>query len=280
MSPVFSVRLLAGVTLTVPALLWMLSPNAPEPSAASYRTHTQAVVADNMPAPPVSTLVTAHRQAALPPTGHSDAQIMALIQRLANAGDEEGLYRIRSLLADRDSGQGLRLANVLLEQSDIRLRRVGIDLITSFSMTDPTVHQQVALLLKEEQSPELLLRLLARMDAPIDLYGTDTEISSGLHRLLTSTDNDVRSQALLQLLQWDDYATLEGYLYQALNDPSPEVRLSATTVVGLIDTRSTTLKSALLAIRDNPRESIDMHRNVITALHNMDAYEADPQSSL
>ena len=82
------------------------------------------------------------------------------------------------------------------------------------------------------------------------------------------------------MLQWDDYATLEGFLYQALNDSSAEVRLSAATVTSLIDTRSTTLKGALLSMRDNPLESRDVHESVIAALNHIDTSEYENRSAL
>jgi hypothetical protein len=217
-----------------------------------------------------------------PPTvdAASDRQILSLIRQLVVAADEESLFRIRSLLADRDSRQGLRLAGLLLAESDPALRRTGVDLLAGQSLLEPDVHRQVLALLDQEQDPALLQRLLASLDAPIDLYGRDTEMSARLHRLLEHANTEVRAQALLQMLQWDDYPTLEGYLYTTLNDPSPEVRLSAATVASLIDTRSTTLKSALLTLRDNPRESRDIHDSVVAALHNMDTSDAEASANL
>lgn len=210
----------------------------------------------------------------------SDRRILTLIRQLIADSDEESLFRIRSLLAGRDSRQGLRLAGLLLAESDPALRRTGIDLLAGQSLLEPEVHRRVISLLDQEQDPALLQRLLTSLDAPIDLYGRDTEMSARLHRLLEHANTEVRAQALLQMLQWDDYPTLEGYLYTTLNDPSPEVRLSAATVASLIDTRSTTLKSALLTLRDNPRESRDIHDSVVAALHNMDTSDAEASANL
>lgn len=207
-------------------------------------------------------------------------QTLSLIRQLHANGHQEELFRLTTLLSNRESGEGLRVARLLLADADQGMRRVGVDILTGYSLSEPAIHDEVSRLLRTEQDVNLLVHLLDRLDAPIDLYGKDHEISAALHGLLSHANPDVRSQAILQMLQWDDYATLEGFLYQALNDSSAEVRLSAATVTSLIDTRSTTLKGALLSMRDNPQESRDVHESVIAALNHIDTSEYENRSAL
>ncbi|HEX5276572.1 MAG TPA: hypothetical protein VFW42_02765 [Fluviicoccus sp.] len=265
------------ISLALPALVGLITADDSVRHSSPGRLLNTTVSAGPLVVPTEAPKIQLRRK---PVDSASDHQILALIRQLSAAGDEESLFRLRSLLADRESPQGLRLAGLLLAEPDPALRRTGIDLLAGQSLLEPEVHRRVITLLDQEHDPALLQHLLTSLDAPIGLYGRDTEMSARLHKLLEHANNEVRAQALLQMLQWDDYPTLEGYLYSTLNDPSPEVRLSAATVASLIDTRSTTLKNALLTLRDNPRESRDMHASVLAALHNMDTSEADPSDNL
>lgn len=212
----------------------------------------------------------------LPDTGAASVESsLDMIRQLRAAGDEEGLFRMTSLLSNPDHLQGIPVARRLLADRDAGMRQTGIDILTGSSLMNPEIHRLALDTLKNEQDSRVLVHMLNKLDAPVDLYGKDTDMLATLHGLLNSPVADVRAQALLQLLQWDDYSTLEGYLYQAVNDPSSVVRLSAATVIGLIDTRSETLKGALINLRDNPTESRDIHETAQTAIKRIETIQQD-----
>ncbi len=220
-------------------------------------------------------------EAAFPdPEAHGGAlaSSLSLIRQLKASGDHDGLYRIVTLLASPNSPQGLPVARQLLSDRDPALRETGIDILTGHSLTDPEVHALALQTLHTEQDSQVLVHLLGKLDAPIDLYGKDAEMLGALHGLLASRSPDVRAQSMLQLLQWDEFGNLEGFVYQSLNDSSPAVRLSAATVIGLIDTRSETLKSALITLRDNPQESPDLRETAASAINRINLMQQDARN--
>lgn len=262
---------LAGLALLTGAAGWLQEKSAPAAAPLSASTAAIRISRHTQPAslPPHIDPDSASLRT---PEPTATAKTLKLLQQLRAAGHEENLFRLKTLLGNADSPEGLPVAQALLRDTDPAIRELGVDILTGHSLTDPAVHRIVVQTLSNEVEPRVLVRLLNNLDAPIDAYGNDPAMSSTLHALLNHHDADVRSQTVLQLLQWDDYGTLEGYLYQALNDVSGEVRLSAATVISLIDTRSTTLKGALLALRDNPQESRDIHESVVAALSRIDDY--------
>lgn len=261
---------LAGLTLLTGAAGLLQEKSAPGASPDA----TTAAIRISQDAQPSSLpqRIEADTASLVVPEPTVTAKTLQLLRQLSAAGHEENLFRLKTLLGDAKSTEGLPVAEALLRDTDPAMRELGVDILTGRSLTDPAVHRIVVQTLSNEADPRVLVRLLNNLDAPIDAYGNDPAMSSTLHTLLNHPDADVRSQSVLQLLQWDDYGTLEGYLYQALNDASGEVRLSAATVISLIDTRSTTLKGALLALRDNPQESRDIHESVVAALSRIDDY--------
>lgn len=265
-----AVVLTATGLLTAMMLIRLSQPSAPDDTS---RTITRSAPVMHAWTEPDDRLV--HTAAADTSLPSSEEATLRLIRQLALAGDEEGLFRLRSLLGDPRTTDGLRIAGQLLRETDPRLRQEGVDLLGQYSLTDSEAYRQALHILQTETDPLVLVRLLHHLDAPIDAYGKGSDISVALHALLSHPHEEVRSQAILQMLQWDDYASIEGYLYQALNDPSGEVRLSAATVIGLIDTRSSTLKSALLALRNNPQETRDMRESIDAALTRIDDYSRE-----
>lgn len=266
---------IAGLTALTGAGLELAQSGTGSGTVMVQRTAPVAigVMPDTLPADVPAAAVAAGTPATGVPSALGDS--LRLVKQLVLSGNEEELFQLKTLLGNPDSALGLTVARQLLEDPDPRFRMAGVDILTNRSLTEPVVHDEVIRLLHQETDTNVLTRLLNSLDAPIDSYGKDQDMSAALHRLLAHTDADVRSQAVLQMLQWDDYPTLEGYLYQALNDPSSEVRLSAATVVSLIDTRSTTLRSALVGLRNNPQETRDMRESIDAALTRIDDYNQE-----
>ena len=261
---------LAGLTLLTGAAGWLQDESA---SASTLNAPTAVIrTGQDAQATPLPQHIAPDTALLREPELSATAKTLQLLRQLSTAGHEENLFRLKTLLGNADSPEGLPVAQALLRDADPAMRELGVDILTGRSLTDPAVHRIVVQTLSNEVEPRVLVRLLNNLDAPIDAYGNDPAMTDSLHALLRHDNADVRSQTVLQLLQWDDYGTLEGYLYQALNDVSGEVRLSAATVISLIDTRSTTLKGALLALRDNPQESRDIHESVVAALSRIDDY--------
>lgn len=256
------------------AVLYAANGESEHPAAAIGATASGNIpsMGDNggLPAPTASHDALANKT--------SVASTLSLIRQLRASGDKDGVFRMTSLLADPASQEGLLIARSLLKDKDASLRHTGVDILTGHSMTNPEVHALALETLRSEKDTQILVHLLSRLDAPIDLYGKDGEMLSTLHGLLSHSSADVRTQTLLQLLQWEDFTSLEGYVYQALNDSSPAVRLSAATVISLIDSRSETLKSALVTLRDNPEETADIHQTAAAAINRIELMQQDSRN--
>jgi hypothetical protein len=146
------------------------------------------------------------------------------------------------------------------------------------------VHELVKQTLTTETDPTTLRYAVAALK-PIVVEQTEAQsMVARLTDLARHDDPRVRSESLRALAVWDKSGNAaEPSLYQGLLDQTPEVRMTALSIIGETSAHSDRVKSVLMGIIHNTQETTDVKAAALEALQhfslNRDEYASYNQVS-
>lgn len=183
---------------------------------------------------------------------------------------------IVALLLEIETPEVLAFSKRLASSPDVAQQRDGFVMLQHLHTELPEVRSIVLQALSAQGSTESVLMALAvlKPPAPATTNSPQTDAASNqtaavvtqLQNLTRHAAPEVRVESVLQLAQWDASGGSQPYWASALADPSPRVREAAVVAVALSGAQSALLKSALLRLASNPRESNDIRGNAVQLL--------------
>ncbi|MGO1070283.1 HEAT repeat domain-containing protein [Lysobacter sp. CA199] len=183
------------------------------------------------------------------------AFLRTLLQRYRDETDAVARGELLSLLNAVSGEEVLRFALSLTASTRAQDERDGLELLRAYSMDRAEVREAVLAKLQSGGDPQRTAELVGML-TPTTMPAEDAApVLAELGQLTRHPDPAVRSEAVLQLAQWDDGAQAEELLHRALLDASPQVRGKAIAGVQSSHARSDRLKEALLDIADDPASS-------------------------
>lgn len=173
---------------------------------------------------------------------------------------------LKSILSTVQTPEVIAFASRLGGSMNVAERQYGLELLQGLAPDSPETRSLVRRTLASEQSPEVLVQALATLQpAAVDPEESD-QIVAQLKTLSQHADPAVRSQSIAQLGQWDRSGQGAERLLQALADPAPQVRQAAVFSIAQNGGKSDSVKTALMALVNNPQESRDIKGSAIQVL--------------
>lgn len=243
-----------GAGMNQAAALWNSNTSSLRPASASAATYT---------------LPASSEEEKLRTLASTDpAALRKLIQRFGNERDQQAREMLKSVLANIQHPEVLALSTRLIGSNEAAQRKEGFALLQQFPPNTAEVRKAVKTALATEQSPDVLTQALSTLKPSVVEPAEAETIVAQLRALSRNADPSVRSQSLLQLVQWDKNGAGNENLSEALNDPFPEVRQAALSALAQSGLRSENLKNKLIAMIGNAAENRELRSNALQILGN------------
>lgn len=194
------------------------------------------------------------------------AALRKLIQRFDTERDPGARTMLKSVLAGADKPEVVALSSKLAASNDIARRKEAFELLQQTPGATPEARKLVRQALAGEQSAEVLTQALAALKPAVVEPAESEAIVAQLRNLTQNADPAVRSQSLMQLVQWDKNGSGGDTLSQALTDPAPQVRQAALAALAQSGMRSDAVKTALMGIIGNTGESREVRSSALQVL--------------
>jgi hypothetical protein len=189
-----------------------------------------------------------------------------LIDRLGKERDQRTKEMLLSVIGSVHKPEVVALTTRLATSGDAAQRKEGMMLLRQMPENAPEVRNTVKQILATEQSPDVLVQALSALRPSVVDPSESDAIVAQLRTLAQNPDPTVRSQSLLQLVQWDKNGSANQQLSQALNDPQAEVRQAAIFAVAQSGNRSDSVKASLMSMINSQSESKEVKGSALQAL--------------
>jgi HEAT repeat protein len=185
---------------------------------------------------------------------------------LGKERDERTKDMLLSVIGSVNKPEVVALTTRLATSNDVAQRKEGLVLLRQMPESAPEVRNVVKQILATEQSPDVLVQALSALRPSVVEPSESDAIVSQLRTLAQNADPNVRSQSLLQLVQWDKNGSANDQLAQALSDPQAQVRQAAIFAVAQSGNRSDNVKATLMNIINSPSESKEVKGSALQVL--------------
>ena len=183
---------------------------------------------------------------------------------------------IISLLFEIETPEVLAFSKRLATSSQPDQQRDGFVLLQNLPNDLPEVRPIILQTLSANQSTESVLLALAALKPPapngdatspnVSATAYSTALVTALQNLTRNPAPEVRIESLLQLAQRDQTGGSQEHWANALADPAPRVREAALVAIAQAGAKSERVKSALLGMANNPKESNDVRGSALQVL--------------
>lgn len=199
-----------------------------------------------------------------------------LLQSYDKAYNSRSRGLIISLLFEIETPEVLAFSKRLASSSNLEQQRDGFAMLQNLPRDLPEMRPIILQTLSGNHPPESVLMALAALRPPTpsgsDLPQTDltsphaATVVTTLQKLTRNSAPEVRVESILQLAQWDQTGSSQAQWANALADLSPRVREAAVVAVTQSGAKSDLVKTALIGMAHNPKESNDVRVNALLVL--------------